>query len=378
MEAGAIQRYANSLKSYGDNIAGIRSALNEGVTLRQNNRLNAIATTQRQKLQNIFLSNVVEDEKLREIHEALGNLAIQAGAVPQAVKDLNNAGAFNPIKRAGASLLEKVKSAGTSVRLSSTAQPGDAQGMRGYSESGLDNDEGGYEGLEVEDPETTYTPFEPNASRATAQSSLRTTLRNVNEPPTTSVGQSASTGEGSGQAGRVGQDFDDDMEDRFASLDRNVRPAGSAVRSTDQVTSSINNAANATEDAEEGASRGLQAGTSALEATEATEGATAGAEGAEIGAGLAGSAAEAVGGGIAGAVGSAMAVAGPLSILAGLGFGIYELVQAFKPHPHPDMKKVTLPSQVKQTMNVTPTHTALSVAPSTNSALLQAGSSSAV
>jgi hypothetical protein len=42
------------------------------------------------------------------------------------------------------------------------------------------------------------------------------------------------------------------------------------------------------------------------------------------------------------------------------------------------MKKVTLPSQVKQTMNVTPSHRALSVAPSTNSALLQAGQSSAV
>jgi hypothetical protein len=377
MEAGAIQRYANSLKSYGDNIAGIRSALNEGVTLRQNNRLNAIATSQRQKLQNIFLSNVVEDEKLREIHEALGNLSIQAGAVPQAVKDLNNAGAFNPIKRAGASLLEKVKSAGTSVRLSGTAQPGDAIEMNSYDANGLAGD-GSYKGPEIDDPETTYTPFEPNAPRPTAQSSLRTTLRNVKEPPSSSVGQSASTGEGSGQAGRVGQDFDDDMEDRFASLDRNVRPAGSAVRSTDQVTSSINNAANATEDAEEGATRGLQAGTSALEATEATEGATAATEGAEIGAGVAGSAAEAVGGGIGAALGSVASVAGPLSILAGLGFGIYELVQAFKPHPHPDMKKVTLPSQVKQTMNVTPSHRALSVAPSTNSALLQAGQSSAV
>ena len=151
MEAGAIQRYANNLKSYGDNIAGLRSALNEGVTLRQNNRLNAIATSQRQKLQNIFLSNVVEDEKLREIHEALGNLSIQAGAAPQALYSLgtalNKVGAFNPVKRAGTSLLQKVKSAGTSLRLKGTAQPDDAEEMEGYDEEGIEDEGEGPRGL---------------------------------------------------------------------------------------------------------------------------------------------------------------------------------------------------------------------------------------
>ena len=371
MEAGAIQRYSNSIKSYADNIGGIRSALNEGVTLRQNNRLDAIANTQRQKLQNIFLSNIVNDEKLREIHESLSNLSIQAGAAPDALIKLNNAGVFNPVKRAGSALYSKIRTAGTSARLSGTAQPGDAVQMNTYDEDGLAND-GSYKGPEVEDPETTYTPFEPNASQPTAQRSLRTTLTKAKEPPT-------ATTEGSGQVGHMGQDFDEDVEDRFASLDRNIRPAGppralssGAGSSTDPLPST----ATATETADT-AAEGADAAATAAE--------TAGAEtaGAEAGDTIASAAGTALAGaaeatGLGAALGTAAAIAGPASILAGLGFGIYELVQAFKPHPHPDMKKVSIPSQVKQTMNQIPTHRTLSVAPGANSAILQAGQSSAV
>ena len=366
MEAGAIQRYSNALKSYGDNIAGIKAALNEGVTLRQNNRLNAIANTQRQKLENIFLSNVVNDEKLREIHESLSNLSIQAGAVPEAISKLNQAGVFNPVKRAGASLISKIRTAGTSARLSGTAQPGDAVEMNSYDENGLAND-GSYEGVEVNDPETTYTPFEPNAPRPTAQQSLRTTLSKVKEPAR--VG--ATDGE-SGQAGRVGQDFDGDMEDRFASLDANVRPAGSAGPSTatDPIPTTSATSADVTGDVATniGATAGEEVG-------ENVAGAVAGEAGEALGSALGAGAAEA---GVAGTLGAIAGVAGPLSVLAGLGFGIYELVQAFKPHPHPDMAKVKIPSQVKTNLNQQVSHRALSVAPGANSAILQASQSSLV
>ncbi len=352
MEAGAIQRYANNLKSYGDNIAGVRSALNEGVTLRQNNRLNAIATSQRQKLQNIFLSNVVEDEKLREIHEALGNLSIQAGAAPQALYSLgtalNKVGAFNPVKRAGTSLLQKVKSAGTSLRVNGTG--------------------GDDEPIEMK----TFNPGE----KPTAGQSLNDTIKSVKPP----VSQSAPDGEG--KIGKVGQNFDDeDIEDRFASLDKAVRPAGStgAGGSTDPLPASSTSGAGAEAGEASEAAEAGEATEAATAGAEATEAATAGVGATEAATSAASTAASAAGAAAgAGTFASVMSVVGPLSILAGLGFGIFELVQAFKNKPHPDMKNNVLPSQVKQTQNQTPSHKTLSVAPSSNSALLQAGSSSAV
>lgn len=375
MEAGAIQRYANNLKSYGDNVAGLRSALNEGVTLRQNNRLNAIATTQRQKLQNIFLSNIVDDEKLREIHEALGGLAIQAGAAPDALMKLNEAGAFNPVKRAGSALFSKIRTSGTSARLSGTAQPGDAVEMNSYDANGLAN-EGSYEGVEVGDPETTYVPFEPNAPRPVAQTSLRTTLTRVQQPA------ARVETSGSGQVGKVGSNFDladdgfhggsiENFRNFGTSSDAITSQIGEASRATQAATSAADTVANTAESAAAGLSSAADTAASA-----ATAAATTGTDLAGAATGALAGAAEATG--LGAALGTAAAIAGPASILAGLGFGIYELVQAFKPRPHPDMKKVKLPSQVKQTMNIAPTHRTLSVAPSANSALLQAGQSSAV
>tara|TARA_R100001591_G_scaffold54476_3_gene64465 strand:+ start:7539 stop:8639 length:1101 start_codon:yes stop_codon:yes gene_type:complete len=366
MEAGAIQRYSNSLKSYADNIGGIRSALNEGVTLRQNNRLNAIANTQRQKLQNIFLSNIVNDEKLREIHESLSNLSIQAGAVPEAISKLNQAGAFNPIKRAGSALYSKIRTAGTSARLPGTAEPGDNVAPRGYNPETLTKEnvyapQDSEAGVQMEN----FNPM----NQAPKASKLKTTLTKAKEPPTPSGEEG-----GSGQAGRVGQDFDADVEDRFGSLDANIRPASSAGAgsSTDPLPTSATAAETTDTAAEAGDAAATAAETAGAEAAGETAGDTIASA---AGTALAG-AAEATG--LGAALGTAAAIAGPASILAGLGFGIYELVQAFKPHPHPDMKKVAIPSQVKQTMNVIPTHRTLSVAPGANSAILQAGQSSAV
>ena len=376
MEAGAIQRYANSLKAYGDNVSGLRSALNEGVTLRQNNRLNAIATTQRQKLQNIFLSNIVDDEKLREIHEALSGLAIQAGAAPEAIMKLNQAGAFNPIKRGASALANKIRTAGTSARLSGTAQPGDNVGANAYNEEGLSAETGSYVPKDT-DAGVQMENFNP-MKQAPKPSKLRTTLTKAKEPTPIE--------EGSGQPGRVGQDFDADTEGFQGESLNTFRSAGQAGSSTDAITSQIGEASRATQAAStaadtvantaESAAAGLSsaADTAASAATAAAT--TTGTDLAGAATGALAGAAEATG--LGAALGTAAAIAGPASILAGLGFGIYELVQAFKPRPHPDMKKVKLPSQVKQTMNIAPTHRTLSVAPSANSALLQAGQSSAV
>jgi len=374
MEAGAIQRYANNLKSYGDNVAGLRSALNEGVTLRQNNRLNAIATTQRQKLQNIFLSNIVDDEKLREIHEALGGLAIQAGAAPEALMKLNGAGAFNPIKRGASALANKIRTAGTSARLSGTQMPGDNVGANAYNEEGLSAETGSYVPKDT-DAGVQMENFNP-MKQAPKPSKLRTTLTKANEP--------ASIEQGSGQPGKFGSNFDLDDDGFHGGSLENFR-SGMPGTSSDAITSQIGEASRATQAATtaadtvantaESAAAGLSSAADTA-ASAATAAVTTGTDLAGAATGALAGAAEATG--LGAALGTAAAIAGPASILAGLGFGIYELVQAFKPRPHPDMKKVKLPSQVKQTMNIAPTHRTLSVAPSANSALLQAGQSSAV
>ena len=346
MEAGATQRYANSLKAYGDNIAGLKSALNEGVTLRQNNRLNAIANTQREKLQNIFMSNVVEDEKLREIHEAMSGLSVTAGAAPEAIMKLgtalNKAGAFNPLKRAGANLASKVRQLGTSSRLSGT-QTAD----------------------EPVEGESSYTPATETELRNPPRLSLRSTMTRSAEPAPRAGAEEPNLG----QAGRSGQSLDEDpdsfMGDRSSTF-RSARGAGSS-------------GADALEDAgssaiEEGAgSAAAEAETAA--ATAAETAGTAAAEGAGV---AAGEGAAAAAGGLGAALGTVATIAGPLSVLAGLGFGIYELVEAFKPRPHPDMGPQKVASQVKQQATITPSHRTLSVAPGANSALLQAGGSSAV
>ncbi len=366
MEAGAIARYSNALKTYGDNVAGIKAALNEGVTLRQNNRLNAIANTQRQKLQNIFLSNVVNDEKLREIHESLSNLSIQAGAAPEAlmklgqgVRKLNDMGAFDPVKRAGVSLAQKIRTAGTSSRLSGTALEGDNVGANAYQSEGLTN-------------EGTYVPKDPDAgiqmenfnpmNQAPKPSKLRTTLTKAKEPPTEIEGQ--------GQVGKVGSNFDLDDDGFHGGSLENFR-SGMPGTSSDPVTNTISDAANVGSDVAETA--GETAGATAAETAGAE---TAGAVASETAGAVAASAGTEAG--VLGTLGAVSGVAGPLSVLAGLGFGIYELVQAFKPHPHPDMTKVKVPAQVKTNLNQQVSHRMLSVAPGANSAILQASQSSAV
>ena len=167
--------------------------------------------------------------------------------------------------------------------------------------------------------------------------SLRTKIRSAKiaprEPPIS---------EESGQVGRVGQSFEQDPESLVPSTEAN-----SALQS--------GAATNATEE--------IQGGVAAT-----TEEVASGEVAAEAGTLVAGE--------IATEAGLAAAL-GPISVIAGLGFGGYELGKTFgwwgkskdsdKPPPPPPVSQ-----PMKQNIGV-PVHRALSVAPSLNSALIQAG-----
>ena len=378
MEAGASARFSNALQSYGNNIASLKSALNEGVDIRSNTRLQNIAKEKAQSLQTAFVNNLVSDEKQRAVDEALGSLGIQLGLAYPVVKKLNEKGAFEPAKRAGKRLLEKLKSNPTSrvsevkqipksLKQLDTKLP--AQDVRNTELRSLKN-------IKPSGPqETELTDLNKPVNNIVKQS--RSTL-------TRTVRQAGKFGEQmKTQPGRVGQDFETDPEQMGPKLSEKAlgkRP----ISSLDEGAKTVKNLGrSAKEIAKKGASsaedaaRGLATRTSTTAATEAGESAVAGAsEGAaEAGAVAAG---ETVAAGAAEAtiLGTASAALGPLSVLAGLGFAGYELFEAFKHHDHP--KPPPQQAALKISQKVQPKHRTLMVAPSANAQLLQASSSSSV
>ena len=166
--------------------------------------------------------------------------------------------------------------------------------------------------------------------------SLRTKIRSAKIAPREPVSEE------SGQVGRVGQSFEQDPETLAPSTEgKSLLQSGAPTDATEEIEGGV--------------------------ATTGEE--VAGGEAAaETGALVAGE--------VAAEAGFA-AVLGPVSVLAGLGFGGYELGKTFgwwggskdsdKPPPPPRVSQ-----SMKQNIGV-PVHRALSVAPSLNSALIQAG-----
>ena len=166
--------------------------------------------------------------------------------------------------------------------------------------------------------------------------SLRTKIRSAKITPREPIS------EGSGQVGKVGQSFEQDPESLAPSTEaKSALQSGAETNITGEIEGGVGAAG------EE----------------------IAGGEGlAEAGALVAGEAAAEAG---------LAAALGPISVVAGLGFGAYELGKAFdlwggskdsdKPPPPPPVSQA-----MKQNIGV-PVHRALSVAPTLNSALIQAG-----
>ena len=307
MEKIAQLAYQSSMSDYAGNVGSLKSKLEQKVLERKARIQETITEKGREKMNQLLVGSILDQEKLREKQEALSTFAIQAGLAGPALKKLAT------LTSKGLSSLGSDTSIARS--LATTETPLSEAPISALQQSAAP--------AEIE-----MTP--------TNLQSLRTKIRSAKIAPREPVSEE------SGQIGRVGQSFEQDPETLVPSAE------GKSL---------------------------LQSGASTSAAEELEGGVAAGAE--EVAAGEAGAEAGALlAGGVAAEAGLA-ATLGPISVLAGLGFGGYELGKTFgwwgskdsdnKPPPPPPVSQA-----MKQNIGV-PVHRALSVAPSLNSALIQAG-----
>lgn len=309
MEKLAQDEYASSLSSYAGNIANLKAKVERGVQEKQAKVENALANKAREKMETILAGNIVKAQELREKQEALQNFAVSAGLAVPAIKKIGQIG-----RKGLSSLMSKTTEA---RKLATISEP--------VSEAPIS----AIQQAQTEPVEIEMTPQ--------SLSSLRSKVRSAGQP----------VSEESGQVGKVGQNFEEDPE--------SIGPSSAGQSALESgVESDV---------------------TPALESGVTEAGAGVAEAGAEVGAevGLA----EAGGLALAGEAGL-MALAGPVSVVAGLGFAGYEVGKAFglfgghddKPKPPPPPPRIS--EAMKQATGI-PVHRQLTIAPSLNSALIQAG-----
>ena len=311
MEKLAQDEYGSALSAYAGNIANLKAKVERGVQEKQARIENALANKAREKMETILAGNIVKAQELREKQEALQNFAVQAGLAVPAVKKLGQIGS-----KGLSSLISKTTEA---RKLATISEP--------ISEAPIS----AVQQAQIEPVEVEMTPQ--------SLSSLRSKIRSAGQP----------VSEESGQVGKVGQNFEEDPESIGpSSAGQSALESGVETDATPALESGVTEAGAGVGEA--GAEIGAEAGVEA---------------GAEAGLALAGEA-------------GLMALAGPVSVVAGLGFAGYEVGKMFglfgghddTPKPPPPPPRI---AQARRQATGIPIHRQLTIAPSLNSALIQAG-----